>query len=232
LKGKTTRRKPLPVVSDYIEIPTVLISAQRNVTLCMDGMKVNGLAFLTTVSQYVLYQTAQYVKHQTTAIYREVLGKVLRIYNAGGFNVIRIHCDNKFCPLVEPLQDEFCVAINFANPQEHVPEAERNNWVIKEWVRATYHCLPYDTRLTRTMLKMLVSELVKKLNFFPAKNGISKFYSPCMILHQRNMRWVPMSRPITNRRFPTTTKQEPLIVSICDTTIMRKEVMNSSTYNF
>ena len=95
-----------------------------------------------------------------------------------------------FCPLVEPLQDEFCVAINFANPQEHVPEAERNNRVIKERVRATYHRLPYDTRLTRTMLKMLVSELVTKLNFFPAKNGISKFYSLRMILHQQNLDYV------------------------------------------
>ena len=42
LKGKTTRRAPAPVVDDYIEIPDELIAAQRNVTLCADGMKVNG----------------------------------------------------------------------------------------------------------------------------------------------------------------------------------------------
>jgi hypothetical protein len=50
LKGKTTRRKPTPVVSNYIEIPPELIEAQQEIVLCIDTMKVNGISFLTTVS--------------------------------------------------------------------------------------------------------------------------------------------------------------------------------------
>ena len=186
IKGKTTRRKPAPVVNDYVEIPKELISTQREVTLCMDGMKVNGITFLTTVSRHIQYRTAQYVKHQTAIAYREALGQIFRIYNAGGFRITMIHCDNEFRPLVEPLENEFNVAMNFANPQEHVPEAERNNRVIKERVRATYHRLPY-IHLTRMLVKMLVTESAKKLNFFPAKNGVSQYYSPRMILHQRSL---------------------------------------------
>ena len=87
---------------------------------------------------------------------------------------------------MEPLSQEFNVEMNFANPQEHVPEAERNNRVIKERVRATYHRLPY-CHLTRMLVKMLVTESAKKLNFFPAKHGVSQFYSPRMMLHQRNL---------------------------------------------
>ena len=98
-----------------------------------------------------------------------------------------IRCDNEFLrPLIDPLAQEFQVGMNFANPQEHVPEAERNDRVIKERVRATYHRLPY-THLTRMLVKMLVTESAKKLNFFPAKNGASANYSPRMILHQRNL---------------------------------------------
>ena len=67
--------------------------------------------------------------------------------------------------------------MNFSNPQEHVPEAERNNRVIKERVRATYHRLPYK-QLTKTMTITLVMDSAKKLNFFPSKNGISEYYSP------------------------------------------------------
>jgi hypothetical protein len=186
LKGKTTRRKPAPVVSDYIEIPKELISTQREVTLCMDGMKVNGLAFLTTVSRHLQYRTAQYVKQQTATVYRDLISQIFCIYNAGGFRITMIHCDNEFRPLIDPLAHEFNVAMNFANPQEHVPEAERNNRVIKERVRATYHRLPYK-HLTRTLVKILVTESAKKLNFFPAKNGVSHYYSPRMILHQRNL---------------------------------------------
>jgi hypothetical protein len=77
LKGKTTCRAPVPVIEDRIEIPRELITAQYSVTLCLDGMKVNDISFLT------------------------------KIY--------------------------------------------------------------------------------KKLNFFPAKNGISQYYSPRMILHQQNL---------------------------------------------
>jgi hypothetical protein len=37
------------------------------------------------------------------------------------------------------------------------------------------------------MVKVLIDDSVKKLNFFPAKNGISQYYSPCIILHQQNL---------------------------------------------
>jgi hypothetical protein len=43
LKGKTARQKPALVIHDNIEIPNELVEAQREVTLCMDAMNVNGL---------------------------------------------------------------------------------------------------------------------------------------------------------------------------------------------
>jgi hypothetical protein len=89
---------------------------------------------------------------------------------------------------MDPLALEFGIQVNYASPQEHVPEAERNNQVIKERIRATYHCLPYD-RLPHIMVKVLVNDSANKLNFFPAKNGISQYYSPCMILHQQNLNY-------------------------------------------
>jgi hypothetical protein len=114
------------------------------------------------------------------------LQQVLRIYTIGGLWVTTICCDNEFHPLMDPLALEVRIQVNYASPQEHVPEAEHNNQVIKEWIRATYHCLPYDC-MPRIMVKVLVNDSAKKLNFFPAKNGISQYYSPRMILHQQNL---------------------------------------------
>ena len=54
LRGKTTCRKLLPVLNDYIKIPKELIKAQREVNLCMDGMKVNRQSFLTTISRNIM----------------------------------------------------------------------------------------------------------------------------------------------------------------------------------
>ena len=188
LKGKTTRRKPMPVISDYIEIPKELIEAQREVTLCMDAMKVNGLWFLTTISRNIYYRTAQYVESQTVNCYREALREIIRIYNRAGFQVRRIHCDNEFANIMNELVNdgELDIEINYANSQEHVPEAERNNRVLKERVRAVYHRIPYD-RLPRVMVIMMVTEAARKLNFFPAKYGVSKYYSPRMIMHHQNL---------------------------------------------
>jgi hypothetical protein len=39
------------------------------------------------------------------------------------------------------------------------------------------------------MVKVLIDDSTKKLNFFPAKNGISQYYSPHMIVHQRNLNY-------------------------------------------
>ena len=78
------------------------------------------------------------------------------------------------------------IKIHYAAAQEHVPRAERNNRVIQERVRAAYHRFPY-THLPRILVKFLVMESTKKLNFFPNKNGVSKYFSPRMIMHHENL---------------------------------------------
>jgi hypothetical protein len=92
--------------------------------------------------------------------------------------------DNEFRPLMHELQDVYEVTMNYANPQEHVPEAECNNRVIKERFREAFHRLPF-TKIHKIMVKILTMECVKKLNFFPPKGGISPYYSPRMILHHQ-----------------------------------------------
>ena len=78
------------------------------------------------------------------------------------------------------------IRMNYANPQEHVPRAERNNRTIHEQVRCAYYQMPYN-RLPRIVVKCMVSESAKKLNYFPARTGVSKHYSPRIILHQENL---------------------------------------------
>jgi Reverse transcriptase (RNA-dependent DNA polymerase) len=186
LKGKTTRQKPSPVVSDYIDIPPELIDNHQQVVLCMDGMKINGVSFLTTISRNIMYRTTEWIPNKTSQAYRSVLDNVFRIYNRAGFKIKTIICDNEFRPLMDELQDVYHVTMNYANPQEHVPEAERNNRVIKERFRAAFHRLPFS-KLPTIMIKILAMECAKKLNFFPPKGGVSPYYSPRMIMHQQNL---------------------------------------------
>jgi Reverse transcriptase (RNA-dependent DNA polymerase) len=186
LKGKTTRQKPAPVVEDYVEVPKELIDNHQNVTLCMDGIKINGVPFLTTISRNIMYRTAEWVPNQTPEAYRSVLDNVFQTYNKAGFRISIIHCDNEFRPLMTQLQNIYNVQMNYANPQEHVPEAERNNRVIKERFRSAFHRLPFKA-IPKIMVKILTMECAKKLNFFPPIGGISTYYSPRMIMHQKTL---------------------------------------------
>lgn len=214
LKGKTTRQKPAPVVSDYIEIPRQLYENHQEVVLCMDTMKINGIPFLTTVSRHIMYRTAEWVQNQTSQAYRSVLDNVFRLYNIAGFRITTIHCDNEYKSLMGELEDVYGVAVNYASAQEHVPEIERSIRVIKERVRATFHRLPY-LKLPPVMIKILVMESTKKLNFFPPKGGISEFYSPRMIMHQENIHYdkhcaIPFGTYVQAHQEPSPTNtQEP-----------------------
>jgi hypothetical protein len=62
---------------------------------------------------------------------------------------------------MDPLANNFGVEMNYANPQEHVPEAERNNRTIKERIRTTYHHIPFKC-LLRLMIKVLVADSAQK----------------------------------------------------------------------
>ena len=88
--------------------------------------------------------------------------------------------------MMAKVEEKFQIFINYSNPDEHVPGAERNNRFIKEWVRTAYHRLPYS-KLPKVMISFLAMQVVHTTNYFPAKNGLSKFYSPCMKLNERRV---------------------------------------------
>ena len=77
---------------------------------------------------------------------------------------------------------------NIANAQDHIPEAKKNMCTIRERVRTQYHQLPYKN-IPKVMIKFLVMESARKLNFFPQKGSISEYYSPRNILHQSSLEY-------------------------------------------
>ena len=93
----------------------------------------------------------------------------------------RIHCDGEYRSMMDKVKDDLDAEMNYANAQDHVPEAERNNRTIKERVRAACQRLPYN-KIPRVMIRFLAMVQTNQLNLFPAKGGISSYYSPRAIL--------------------------------------------------
>eukprot|EP00957_Ditylum_brightwellii_P188067 14318096-Ditylum_brightwellii.AAC.1 len=65
LKGKTVRRTPLPVVTDYIHVPPQLYRLQHLVTLCADIMFINKMPFSTSISCHLHFVTANRLANRT-----------------------------------------------------------------------------------------------------------------------------------------------------------------------
>ena len=68
-----------------------------------------------------------------------MLANVLQRYNKGGYRVMEIQANSEFKTLLTPLEDDHDVTLNLAMTEEHVPEIEQSNRVIKEHVRACCH---------------------------------------------------------------------------------------------
>ena len=93
--------------------------------------------------------------------------------------------DPEFQLLYEKL---FTTLINTTGTRDHVPEVERHIQVIKERMRAHHANLPFPRFLKRIMIG-LDKHIVIFLNAFTPKSGLSKTYSPRMIMTGKALDW-------------------------------------------
>ena len=59
LKGNTTKKTPLPVVTDSIKAPPETLNASKNIQLEVDVVFVNKMPFLTSVSRHIKFATVE-----------------------------------------------------------------------------------------------------------------------------------------------------------------------------
>jgi hypothetical protein len=83
-------------------------------------------------------------------------------------------------------RDGLDVKMNFASAQDRTPEAERNNWTIKEQ-RNPSACCQRLPRAPWTMIRHLAMNEVSQLRLLPVKRWILRCRSPCAMLSQSNL---------------------------------------------
>ena len=71
LKGKTTKTKNAPYVRDLMVPPKALIQKNRDVTLHIGTLYVNGMPFLATISKNIMCRTAEFVAG------RQLIGRIV-----------------------------------------------------------------------------------------------------------------------------------------------------------
>ncbi len=86
VRGKTVRKKPAPVVTDYVAVPRTLVEANKVITLVADVFFVDGTTFLLTVGWHLKFFKAEHVPVQTATSLSKHIKQVLEVYGRAGFN--------------------------------------------------------------------------------------------------------------------------------------------------
>jgi len=176
LKGKTTRRTPERVVSDYINIPHKVLQANKHLELSGDIFFVNKIPFFATVSNHIKFTTAEFLKDRKIKTILVAISHVTALYASRGFRITTLMMDGEFAPIRSDLA-EMKITLNLTAANEHVPQIERQIRVVKERVRATRHSLPFKV-IPSLMVIELVYFSIMWLNAFPPKGGVSDNISP------------------------------------------------------
>jgi len=185
IKGKTTRSNAAPRAPTFVAvpIPAPILQHHRDVTLCADFFFVQGIPFYHTISRGIGFRTVALVTNRNKSTILREARAVINLYQSRGLVVRDVHADNEF----ECIRDDIRpIDMNIVPADSHVGEIERSIRTIKERLRSCVHGLPFK-RLPKLMITHLVSDVVRCLNQFPRKNGVSDSLSPaCIVLGKPN----------------------------------------------
>ena len=153
--------------------------------MCMDILFMNQQTLFTMIDKDIRFCVLFLLTNKTKEDWYGALDVVMIHYNKEGFSVIRIECDCEFQYIMDEVINEMRIEMNYANSDNHFPEAERNNTVIKERFLIVYYQFLYK-EIPRTIIHRLVMNVTQNLNLFLAKDVGLAHYSPHRILSQTN----------------------------------------------
>ena len=180
LKGKSTHRTPPAATTDCIELPPELETNNKNIELTADLFCIQKVIFLLTLSKHIKFYTICHINDRTITSLCNAFDQTFRIYNAAGFTITHLHVDPEFEPITDSMTDNNIKIILYPASQ-HVPNIERGIYFVKDRYCTVYHSLPYHS-IPKIMIIALAERVVKFINVFPPKGGVSNYYSPHAII--------------------------------------------------
>jgi hypothetical protein len=181
IKGKTVQSKPRSVT---IDVQTAE-HEKHNIVLAVDVMSFTGLSFLVTVSRSIRFITASLLTDRKKKTLVQALIQVANVYKGKRHKLSEMNFmehnqpvhiilgDNEFEAMRVDMES-MGIAVNIMAKEEHVPEIERQQRVIKERASAVIQTLSYQN-IPRKMRISLIHNVVYWLNNVPK---MGQDYSP------------------------------------------------------
>jgi hypothetical protein len=182
LKGKTTWSKSIQVARDYVKVPIELMKLHKEVFLTTDIFFVNKIPVFLTLSHKICFTAVNHLTDSTVPQICKAFKEMYQYYLHCCFQIKTVCADGECAPLKSLIESMTGgPMVNFESANEHVPEIEMIIRVVEDRCRATRHSLPYE-RIHKLVTIHIVLNVVKLLNLFPTKGGVSDTLSPNTIM--------------------------------------------------
>jgi len=180
-QGKTTKTQPEGVDNTLrkIDIPRIIKQFFNNVVLSTNVMFLNDVPFLTTISEYIHYSTANAVDNLKCLLLEYQFKNVVRSYAIREFRIVMIMVDPQFKALKD--RNLIGVPFNVASKEEYVHSIERWHRTIKERCQYYYTMILFKY-LPRIIVVHLMITVMFYINAFVWKYGVSQVLPPLTII--------------------------------------------------
>ena len=170
------------VKRNLVKVPKELMKLHKDIYFTADIFFVNKIPFFLTLSRKIMFTAVNHLANRTVPQIFNAFKEIFTYYLQCGFRTTTIGMDGEFAPL-KPLILAMPGGphVNLASANEHVPDIERHIRVVKERIRATRYGLPFQQIPQLTVIHMVLL-VVKMLNYFPPKGGVSTHISPKTIM--------------------------------------------------
>lgn len=119
-------------------VPEEVLTTHGDITLAIDLMFINKVAFLITVSRGLCIGTIHALDNQQISTVHDSLMFVINRYKHRGFHISVIMADEEFGPLI-PLMPTY--NFNLCGVDKHVPDIEHYIRTTKDSIWSTYNGL-------------------------------------------------------------------------------------------
>ena len=95
-KGKTTRKKHIPMADDLVQVPEEMVKLHRDIYLAEDLLFVNSIPLFINLSRKICFTSVNHLPHMKLDTILKDFKDIYSYCMKHGFHITTIHADGYF----------------------------------------------------------------------------------------------------------------------------------------
>ena len=171
VQGKSVQRtNNMPREDQILGVPPSILKHYGEVTVGIDVMHINGVAFLINISKHIKFIQCICIRNKSDVMYVAAVKKMDNIYKLRGFKITTMYADRAFEHCLDALAT-LGITLICCDKNSHVHFIKRCIRFAKERVRGVRSMLPFK-KLPKRLLMEIVYTVFQLMNAVRRKGGV------------------------------------------------------------